>query len=838
VGPERRDDSSADDHAPVRPSVANERALYLGVFVVSMAVLVLEIALTRIFSFTIWYHFAYVTVSVALLGFGASGALLAAFPGLAGRATGRRLATYALACGLSIVAALLVFAWLPFSAFGLVRDPVRQLPLLVVFYVAVTGPFLLAGLCIAVALAAVSHQVARLYFSDLAGAGAGCLVAVPLIAGLTTPGAVIAAAFLMSVAGVCFIRADGRGRVAPALAGAAIVGLAGLGALTVADFKPAPEKSLAPFLADLANIRVYGHEWSPIFRTDVFGWKDEEVSRAGGYAGWGLSPSWRKEAATRAPTLRFITHDGDAGAPLYAFDGDLTKLELFDHLVLKTPYVLLRHPDVLVIGVGGGADIVNALKHGATHVTGIELDPVTVRQVAVDQAAFVGNLYARPDVRVIVGEGRSTLRRSNATYDLIQLSEVDTFAALTTGAYVTSESYLYTTDAIHDFLDHLKPDGLLSVAVVDLSGGAAGYPRHTMRQVALYVEALRQRGIADPENRIAVVASTEGWPVVEVVLKNGLFSPDEAAELRGFAAREGFPIWALPYERYATPHSAYLRTPPAERNQFLARQELVVTPISDDDPFFFNFYRWRNLGRKLGELDPGHTLATAQIVLALILLLAVGASAVLIVLPLLTFRRHGLATTGTWGFIAFFFAIGIGFAFIEISVVQRFILFLGYPTYSLTVVLFALLTSSGVGSFLTGRMRAAPETRLGPMLAALVAVLLFYVTGAPWLIGAFLGTAFGVRVAITGLVLLPMGLVMGTFFPTGIQLARRADPALIPWAWGMNGCAAVVGSVLAVMLAMALGFRAVTYLALAIYLVGVLALRAATSRGTLDQVGS
>jgi hypothetical protein len=292
--------------------------------------------------------------------------------------------------------------------------------------------------------------------------------------------------------------------VRAAVLGAVVVALTGVAVLRFAEFQPAPEKSLAPLLRDRAAIRVYRSEWSPIFRTDVFGWVDEEITRAGGYAGWGSSVYWRTEGRTRGPKLRFITHDGDAGAPIYNFDGDLTKLDVFEHLILNTPYVVLDRPTVLVIGVGGGADIVNAVKHGARHITGIELDPVTYRQVKHDQADFAGHIFDRPDVTMIVGEGRSVLRRSDALYDLIQMSEVDTFAALNAGAYVMSESYLYTTDAVSDFLDHLTPGGILSVIVVDLAGGAAGYPRHTMRQVAQYVEALRRRGVDDPENRVAV----------------------------------------------------------------------------------------------------------------------------------------------------------------------------------------------------------------------------------------------------------------------------------------------------------------------------------------------
>ncbi len=810
--------------------------LYLGVFLVSMAILLLQIALTRIFSFTLWYHFAYVTISVALLGYGASGAFLAVFPGLAGSTPARRLPLYAIACGITIVTGLYVFAEVPFHPFEMMTillvEPTRQVPriqfaYLILYYLTVTAPFFFAGLCVSVALKTLSQHVSRLYFFDLVGAGMGCLIVIFVISALSTPGAVLAAAVIVSLAGVVFALGDTRGRLAFAMGGTLAVALLGIWVLTRVEFEPSPEKFAYAFLKDTKASRVYRHQWSPIFRTDSFGYQDEEQSRRGSYAGWGISPHWKERAATEGPKLRMITHDGDAGAVIYNFDGDLAKLEMFEHLILKTPYLLLENPNVLVIGVGGGTDIVNAIKNRARHVTGIELDPVTVEMVRRDHADFAGRLFERSDVTIIVGEGRSTLRHSDAKYDLIQMTGVDTLAALSTGAYVLSESYLYTTEAIHEFLDHLTPNGVLSVVVADWLGGPVGVPRHTMRQLSLFLEALHERGIEDAEKRIAVIASPERVPQVSMLLKNSPFTRGEVDRLNDFAERMGFQVWALPGVPLETVHSRYLRTPRAARPAFLGQYPLIIlTPTNDDNPFFFNFYPWRYLGRSRAEVDAGHTLATGQIIMVLILLLAIVFSTLLVLLPLFVFQRRGLRTTGKWGFIVFFSAIGLGFVLIEISFIQKFVLFLGYPTYSLTVVLFSLLTYSGIGSFLTGRMRRPPEGRFLFLFAGLATVSVLYLAVLPTLFQAFLGSPFALRVLIASVALAPLGLVMGTFFPSGMQMAHRANVEFVPWAWGINGCASVVGTVLAVMVAMSYGFRAVTLLALATYLAGVLGIRA------------
>ncbi len=807
-----------------------ERPVFLGVLFISMAVLLLQIALTRIFSFTLWYHFAYVTISIALLGYGASGSVLAAFPGIAGSSPIRRLPMLALACSVSVIVSLILCAIIPFHPFRIHHDPALQVPSMLAYYAAVALPFFLAGLCISTALKTFSHRVGRFYFFDLFGAGLGCLIVVFAINVLSTPGAVILAAVLMSVGGLFFAVADRKASVG--LLAASLIVLGGAGAVVVKqlDFNPAPEKFLA-MVKIQPNARFLSHNWSAIFRTDVFAFPDEEATRTGSYAGWGISPKWKPFAAERAPKLRCMTHDGDAGAIIYNFDGtDLSTLEMVDHHVLTAPYLLVENPDVFVIGVGGGTDIVNAIKNGARHVTGVELDAYTVDTVKHAQADFAGHIYDRPDVTMIVGEGRSTLRHSNKLYDVIQLSGVDTLAALGTGgAYILSESYLYTVEAITEFLNHLTPNGVLSIMVADFSGPDTGFPRQTIRQLSLFIEALARRGVEDPENHIIVMASAEGVPQVEMLLRKRPFTPEEVGKVTRFAEEMEFRIWNAPGEPRAFMHSEYLRARGEAQAQMLAEVPLNLHATTDDNPFFFNFYQWRHLHENM-EVDVGHTLATGQIVMAMILGMSILASIVLILGPLILFQRKGLRTEGKGGFILFFTGIGLGFIFIEISFIQKFVLFLGYPTYSLTVVLASLLVSSGIGSFLTSRMDTPPARRLPWVMAGLTIVSLLYLVGIPPLFQAFLGEALAFRIAIAAALLVPLGLLMGMFFPSGIQIVRASNPEFVPWAWAVNGCSSVVGTILSIILAMSFGFRIVTFAAITVYLIGILGIRASARR--------
>jgi hypothetical protein len=320
-----------------------------------------------------------------------------------------------------------------------------------------------------------------------------------------------------------------------------------------------------------------------------------------------------------------------------------------------------------------------------------------------------------------------------------------------------------------------------------------------------------------------------------MLLKPSGFTAEDTQHLKQFLDDKGFKAWALPGAALQTIHSQYLNTPRSGRPAFLAQFPLILTPTSDDNPFFFNFYQWRNLGTSHGEVDVGHTLATGQIIMGFILVLSIAFSTALILMPLFVFQRQGLQTRGKAGFITFFLAIGLGFIFIEISFIQRFVLFLGYPTYSLTVVLFSLLTYSGIGSALTGRMRRPPEERFVPLFMALATVSLFYLFVLPSLFDAFLGSPFAVRVVIATLVLVPLGLVMGMFFPSGIHIVRRANEQFVPWAWAINGCASVVATVLAVILAMGYGFRFVSLLALGTYLIGVVGILATVRQLKADE---
>jgi spermidine synthase len=783
-----------------------DRKLFGGVFLIALATLLFEITLIRVLSFTIWYHFAYVVLSTALLGFGASGTLLSIRHSIGTGDMESTLARLALASGISAAAVLGFVSAFPLHPID-VFDSVGQALLLLAYQIAATVPFFFSGLAISVALRHAARRVDRLYFWDLLGAGIGCASAVALMNALTPPGAALLAAAVFAAAAVVFAPVRQLRARAGALAALLLV-LAPFGGRI--PFEPAPSKHLAMQLN--GNWGEIGFEdWTALFRTDVLEMKNADAFTP--RLEWGLSKSWKQ---VQKP-WGFVHHDASAGTPIY--DTRAGSLDFLDHHVLRMPYAIANpRPRVLVIGVGGGRDVIAAQRFGASHVTGVELDPVTVDLIQNRLSELDAGFFHGPQVDIVASEGRHFVKRSQERFDVIQITGVDTLAATAQGAYVLAENYLYTVEAFEDYLDHLTPGGLLSIATGHWD---ANNPRASARMVSVARRALLERGVEHPERHIAVITSNR--LLAEVMVKNEPFSAEQIQTLSDLTAELDFRALLLGDDGHPV-FRAVATADGAERRALFARLRYVIDSITDDSPFFFRFFRWGDLWNAR-ELGPVHTTALGQLVLAALLISLSTLGGLFVLAPLFVFQRRGVVRGApALGVLAYFLALGLGFMLFEISLLQRFVLYLGYPTYSLTVVLFSLLTSLGLGSYLSRRWVGHEKVALPAAVGVVALLALFYMHGLPWLQDATLGSPLAVRVACTVGVLAPLGLTLGSFFPLGIRRAELIHPDLVPWAWGINGCASVTATVLAVVLAMNIGFERVWLLSLAIYAAGVAAL--------------
>ena len=502
--------------------------LFRGVFLVAFATLLLEVALIRVLSFTIWYHFAYVVIATSLLGYGASGSLVSVYPRIGARDLSATLGRCSLLAAATSAGVLALISLLPFDPMEVTRSPTQGL-LFLGYQVAVILPFFFSGLAISLALRAVPERVDRLYFWDLCGAGLGCAMAIFLMNAISPPGAVLIASAGFASAAVLF-RPDRR-LVSLGLTAALIVGAISGARI---PFTPAASKHLIP------QFRFWEPtftRWTALFRTDLL--EDRGAGpRIGQESEWGLSPTFPDRV--RMPS-RVINHDASASTWAYDLRSRPT-LDFLDHHIISLPYLVTApNPHVLVIGVGGGRDVIAAIQYEASHVTGVELDPVTIDLIR-DHLGDVSNGFFRdPKISLVAGEGRHFAKTANDRFDLIQLTGVDTLSAEFSGAYVLAENYLYTVEAFHDFFDRLTPGGVLSFATGNLS---PDQPRAAARIVSVAQQALRERGVNRPENHIAVIDSRKVY--VAILIRTAPFPKTRCSDSKTAPGSSDSSPWRSP----------------------------------------------------------------------------------------------------------------------------------------------------------------------------------------------------------------------------------------------------------------------------------------------------
>lgn len=805
---------------------ATTTSMYVGIVCVASATLLLEITLTRIYSYTIWYHFAFIVIAMALLGFGASGSLLVERPTLLGRSPEDRLsnASWAAAAGVALVVSILAFV--PFDPFAIGTRPV-ELGVMALCLAGTTVPFFFAGSAVAVALTSYSRRSGALYFADLGGAAAACAAFVSLMKLMGPLHILGLSAGLFVAAAVAF----GACRRTGAVVGLASIALVELLAFTH-DLSPCNSKLGAKYVAAGA-VRVHS-AWSAVFRTDVYDFTDRLAlnddpsltvygARLGG-AGARFTGEY--------PPFRFITHDGDASAVMVKAVPAADDVNLLRHHLLSLPWKMRPGAHALIGGVGGGIDLLSALTNGVASIHGVELDPNTVDAICNLNADYIGHACQKPNVHIEAGDARGVIRRNDDRYDVINFTGVDTITSSATGAYLLSEGYLYTVEAFEDYFDHLRPDGLVSIITGDV-GGAWGLPRMVPRFVSVIAAALERRGIRAPADHVLVIGSTlpqDCGLTHEVILtKLTPFTGEEIARAKQFATDEEFAPWHLPGERIETSASTILRLDPEARRKYEAGFHLDYSPVTDDRPFFMHFYKWSRLFGNV-RIDTRYVEATGNVVLLSALLFAVVGALVLVVWPAMRHsRREGPQASLGAPWMVYFSALGFGFMLIEISVIQQLEFFLGYPTYSLTITLSALLSCAALGSLFSHRANLVGIRAIWVAVAALAVVTLAYAVVGQRLLLALMHLPLGVRCALAVVFIAPVGFVLGVFLPTGVRALSSSRPGAVPLAWAANGSASVVGTVGSVMLATVSGFRGVAFCAVAVYALGAFAFQRASA---------
>ncbi|MBV9771110.1 MAG: hypothetical protein JOZ32_16175 [Bryobacterales bacterium] len=748
----------------------------------TLATLILELSLTRIFSVVFYYHFAFLAISIALFGLGAGGLFSYIIASRGGNIFYK----------LGILAVLNSIAVLASLVFILTRAGELGNLTLVEVYFASALPFFFSGAVVSTAVAEGIQRVHRLYFFDLLGAAAGCLALVPLLDYFGGPNTVIAVSVLLAVSAAIWYNLAGRmrGRVGAVTLALAFVALMAFNG-----------KSHAVDIRYAKGHRIGQEEfvrWNPISRIAL------------------VNPK-----GTHDPE---IVIDADASTGIPTFDLEhLTDRERTNllHEGPGFPYMLRPGAKTLVIGPGGGWDVARALTGGSRDVTAVEINPIIAHTIMQQRFPELSHrLYFRPEVHLFIEDGRAFIRRSTQKYQVLQATLVDTWASTAAGAFALSENNLYTTDAFRDYLNHLTSDGLMVFTRWGFEP-----PRESLRLLSLAIVALNELGETEAWKHVVVLRdhaqNVNAFGALDTVLifRKPLTDSGIAAVKSALSKTDLHALY-IPGDAPSNQFGELLKSP--DPGKFWQNYRYNVAPVDDDRPFFFYTVQPRDILNflKQGSLSADYKINRALPLLFEVVGISVLAIIIVLALPPLLLGERLPAEKGVRSFLLYFICIGAGYILIQVALIQKFVLFLGHPTYALTVIIFSMLISSGLGSYWSRRLTGAsgntwPLTAVLAGVALTVSALAF--VAAP--VSEFgVGWPLQVKVLVTVCLIAPAGFLMGIPFPTGLSRLERRFPQAVRWAWALNAAASVFGSAAAICLAIYIGLRATVLAGALLYL--------------------
>lgn len=802
--------------------------------ITSAAILLLQINLTRLFAFLLFHHLVTLAVSIPFVGLGAAGSALSV------RSLRDRMGTKSfeswllgqvIAFSISLGVGLFVATSLPMNLLSMSK-PVEILKI-AVFIIALTIPFYFAGMIICAILSVAGKDTGKIYAADLIGAVVGCVAVFPFI---DLIGSEATAYFVAGALPLLFwivtrkqsqatLQAVALGTAAACFVASLILG----GPFSIRTILPGTHKPLHlvelmgprcekykkkyPVLDCDRHLAIDFSKWHYVARIDVLNPGVDPIGFGGG-----LGAAYPSKNLPGSFKMRSILQDGSA--PTYLLDLQSTKLSdhvWAEHILQSAPYQIRKSPDVAIVGVGGGPDIVMALYNNAKSIVGVEINPVTASLLTRVFADYSGRIAFDPKVKIINREGRNFFTLTQDKFDIVHLSGVDTFTASSSGSMAASENYLYTVESLREMYHHLKPGGVVSITRFRFAPD-----REALRLANSVVEALEKDGLSPEEarSRLAVLGHAPGvnsWCVV--MMKESPFTIEERQKIEAFSASEGFELLYL-HGSNKVLRTEYLDILDAQdRHAATDDYFFDIRPTTDDWPYFFNYYRWDRLfGQQHGQAPTEMIAKPLGYLLALITTAIVAVIAfVLIWMPL---RRKTVvkALESRGLFLLFFIGIACGFIFIELALVQRLVVFLGNPTQALSVVLSTLLLATGTGSFVTSRFTDRAPRVLWIAVLAVIGIGLFeYFVGFRWFFLTQLRLPDGLRIASAIAFIFPLGFFMGWIFPLGLATFCAGHEEHVPYAWAINTSLSVVGSNLSLIVGTFTGVSALLLIGLFFY---------------------
>jgi hypothetical protein len=774
------------------PVLVNRRLLFAGIFLIALSGLVLEVSITRIFSAAIWYHFAFVAVSVALVGLGASGLVVQhRVKKLKGK----------WAENLTIYSAWGIAIFIPITLFVMhaLASQVIYLPLFMILF---SVPFFLVGIIISAAFNAFASVAGRLYAADLIGASAGALLVVLFLVLTGGEGATLIVGLIAAIGGTIFSRIakNTKKTVVSLMFVAFALSLIFLNHATqifAIPTDPTAQKDLPIYLREHPGSKIVKTEWNSFSRIDVV---------EGGAGGEGL--------------VAKVFIDGGAGTNIISWDGKTESRQELSTWMQYLPFKMMQDPKVLVIGSGGGRDVVASLVSGSKDVTSVEINPI-IYETVKSYGDRAGNVYSHEYVRSYVDEGRSFITRSSEKYDIVYVPFVDTWASVSSGGLSVSENFLYTLQGFQQYYDHLTATGKIVTVrwLIDAP-----------RFISTYAKLLEQNGIPqDQLDRHLIMVTSDSYTqdpsVTMVIFSKSPFTDEEIRFFSQSFSQYGYKPILVPGQIMREPYSALLNGQ-INLDQFYNMFETKVYPVTDDNPYFLSFEKPL----------PG--------VVEVLLYASVGIVAIFLLVPFAWMKRRREEEVGTKKseigiatMIPYFAALGMGFILIELALLQKLILLMGNPTMTFALLLFTLLISSGAGSLLSARIAKNNMKNLVFIIGGIAGLGILYFLFLPPIIYSTIAEPIEAKAAVSIAILAPIGFLMGMPLPTGMRLLKVHRPDYIPWMWAVNGAFSVLGAVLAIALGIMYGSSLAMILGILIYLVA-LGISFASKKKTITQVAT
>jgi len=801
------------------------RRIQVSVFFISAALISYQILLFKMFSIQYWYHFAYLIISIALLGFGASGTFIFLFR----RTLKDHFPLILFSCPLLFILSMWMNIYLnrmiAFNPLMIIWDK-HEIVRLLYLSLSIFIPFFLGALCIGVSFVVASNYIHRIYFANLAGSGLGSLIV--LLTFLH-----IGPYEIMFIISIITIFAAMGGSTSYVRQGTVLV--AGVAAILIYVFLfrslPLPMSNFKE-LAQAENLMAAKKEkesFGPLGLVTVL---DTPA--------YHYLPDLSLNCPYPLPRQKGLFLDGNTVGAINEFSGNLNDVRFMDYRTNSVAYKILNHPDVLIIGGGSGTEILSARYHRAKGISVVEINGDIIQLMQGPYKTFGGDIYSSADTHAFVEEGRGYLQRTAQRFDLIEISLLESMGSASAGVYSLNENYLFTTEALRLCMERLTPEGILSI-----STWIKNPPRDNIKLLAMAMEAIEQGAKNAPAQSIVMIRS---WQTATLLMKNGSFHEKETEAIKEFCKAQLFDISYYPgvteketniFNKFEGDpfYSAAISLLSKERKTFYDTYPYYIRPATDDRPFFSHFFKIEMLKEYLGSsnralipfLDWGYILVwiTACVVFFL------GIIFILAPMPFIIPSYRGLTSI-----IIYFGSLGLAYMFLEISLLQQFIRYLYDPIFSASVVIGSFLVYSGIGSLIAGNVSPIKSRHIFWSVLAIGLGGIIFITADRWLHDVLAGLPLSLRMLFCSLLIAPLAIPMGIPFPSGLSALATGRGSLIPWAWSINGFFSVIGSSATVLIAISWGFKSIILIAVLLYIIAAFTfarlLRIVPSFGEMD----